>query len=111
MAIGGTYCSSSTNGLVKCSENGWSLTVVDAKTEHTGYMVSGTNVLSNKLQISQNGSSYQDADTPLTLVENGTHTGEDGYTFRIYVEQQVTYDDTVATGYSITLTFTAAVTI
>jgi hypothetical protein len=112
MAIGSTYSGSSTDGLVKCSEDGWSLTVVDAKETNTGYMVSGENVLSNELQLcdTENGA-YQDADTSLTLVSNGTPTGESGRAFGTYVKQQITYDDVVANDYSIILTFTVSVTV
>lgn len=82
---------------------GYTVTGVDAKTTNKGCMVSGSDVLTNRLEISNADSSYIPADTAKTFLDTGGITGED---ISLYVSQLVTYADPVATGYTITITFT-----
>ena len=82
---------------------GYTVTGVDEKGTNTGYMVSGANNLTNKLKISNEDASYVDADTAKTFLDTSGITGAD---ISLYVGQEVTYTDPVATGYTITITFT-----
>ena len=85
--------------------NGYTVTGTDAKGTDKGYMVSGLDVLTTKLRISKEDASYVDADTVKTFLDTGGITGED---ISLYVLQFVSYLDPVASGYTITITFTVA---
>jgi hypothetical protein len=95
---------SSTDGsLVGNNPVGYTVTGTDAKTLNKGYMVSGSDVLATKHQISKEDANYVNADTVKTFVDT---SGPTNVAVSLYVSQLVTYTDTVATGYSITITFT-----
>ncbi len=95
---------SSTDGSLQGNNPaGYTVTGIDAKVSDTGYMVSGSNVLTNKLEISNVDGSYGNADTAQTFVSTTAPTST---TVSLYVSQVVAYDDPVATNYSITITFT-----
>ena len=84
---------------------GYTVTGIDEKGTDTGCMVSGVNVLTNKLKISNADASYVDADTAKTFLDTSGVTGAD---ISLYVSQLVTYLDPTATGYSIIITLTVA---
>jgi hypothetical protein len=85
----------------------WQVTAIDEKVTNTGYMLDGVNPLqSGKLLISPDGNDYVDADTE--IMWNGQGSGEHDIDF--YVNQVIDeYED--AGNYSITITFTAEITI
>ena len=99
--------SSTTPGSLEGNDpDGYTVTGIDEKGTNTGYMVSvvsGTHVLASKHQISDEDANYVDADTAKTFVDTDTITDAP---VSLYVSQAVAYTDTVATGYSITITFT-----
>ena len=95
---------SSTNGRLDGNDPaGYLVMGVDEKATDPGYMVSGSNVLASKLQISNADSEYVDADVEKTFLETTGITGAD---FALYVSQVVSYADPVAMAYTITITFT-----
>jgi hypothetical protein len=98
------YKAHSTDGsLVGNNPTGYTVTGIDAKASNTGYMVSGSNVLQNELQISNEDATYVSADTGKPFVDTSAPTD---VVVSLYVSQMVTYTDPVATNYSITITFT-----
>ena len=104
MTPGTTAAGSSTDGsLVGNDPAGYTVTGIDEKGTDTGYMVSGANVLGSKHQISDADAGYINADTVKQFVNTFGPTDVAG---SLYVHQYVGYADTVATGYSITITFT-----
>ena len=82
---------------------GYTVTGIDAKETSTGYMVSGSNVLTNKLKTSDADTDYVDADTEKVFLDTFGITGAD---IALYVSQVISYADPVATGYTITISFT-----
>jgi len=97
---------SSTDGsLVGNNPTGYTVEGIDDKGTNTGYMVSGSDVLANKLKISKEDATYVDADTSKNFVDTGVPTD---VTVSLYVSQLVSYADPVASGYTITITFTVA---
>ena len=97
---------SSTDGsLVGNNPAGYTVTGIDEAVSDTGYMVSGSDVLANKLKISKEDATYVDADTSKNFVDTGVPTD---VTVSLYVSQLVSYADPVASGYTITITFTVA---
>lgn len=86
---------------------GYTVTGNDTKLTNTGYMVSGSDVLTNKLQISNYNGGWDNADTGHLFVSSSGPTGAD---ISLYVSQLVSYTDPVATGYTITITITFTVT-
>jgi len=103
MAPGQTYAGNSTGSLVGDNVAGYTVTGVDAKTEHTGYMISGANTLSNKLLIGPAGDQLGPADAAQTLLDVD---GAGSYPIPFYVSQEIAYTDVVGEGYTITITFT-----
>ena len=98
------YTGNSTDGRLDGNNPaGYTVTGIDAKGTDTGKMVSGSDVLTEKLKISKEDASYVDADTQKTFLDSGGITGTD---ISLYVSQEVTYADPVASGYTITITFT-----
>ncbi len=109
MAPGSTATATSSDGtLVGDNAAGYTVTGVDVKTDNKGYMVSGVNVLHNKLEIGPSASptpplTFGPADTAQTFLS----TSSAGIVaLSLYVSQVVAYNDVVATGYTITITFT-----
>ncbi len=109
MAPGSTATATSSDGtLVGDNAAGYTVTGVDVKTDNKGYMVSGVNVLHNKLEIGPSASptpplTFGPADTARTFLS----TSSAGIVaLSLYVSQVVAYNDVVATGYTITITFT-----
>jgi hypothetical protein len=95
---------SATNGTVTVTPGSrntpdvpWTVTAKDET--NGGYMKDGATQLTNKLQISKEGTTYAVADTG--IVYGGTGNGE----FKFYARQNVVNGDAVGT-YSITITFT-----
>jgi hypothetical protein len=95
---------SATNGTVTVTPGSrntpdvpWLVTAKDET--NGGYMMDGATPLTNKLQISKEGTTYADADTG--VIYGGT--GDDEFEF--YAKQNVVNGDAVGT-YSITITFT-----
>ena len=82
---------------------GYTVKAKDDKTPYTGYMTVGTDVLENLLEISSDGTNYMTIDTEKTFLTTSA-PGEDAVP--LYAKQDVTYSDPVATGYTITITFT-----
>jgi len=104
MTPGTTAAGSSTDGsLVGNDPAGYTVTGIDEKGTDTGCMVSGANVLASRHEISDEDATYVPADTAKTFVDTGVPTD---VAVSLYVHQYVGYADTVATGYSITITFT-----
>ena len=81
---------------------GYKVTGVDEKGTDTGYMVSGGR-LQNKLNMGDTGAVPNNADVVTTFLTTSTITNE---AVPFYVSQLVAYTDAVATGYTITITFT-----
>lgn len=104
MAPGSTYPASSTGSLDGTSPTGYTVTGVDAKGTNTGYMVApGPYVLVNKLKMGDSAAVPNDADVVTTFLTTAA-AGTDPVPF--YVSQLVSYQDVVAAGYTITITFT-----
>lgn len=80
----------------------WQVTAND--TANGGYMKDGTTPLTNKLQISKDGSSYANADTP-----GLTYTGTGNGTLPFWAKQNIAGNETPGT-YSIIITFIGSVT-
>jgi len=98
------YKASSTNGRLDGNNPaGYTVTGVDEEAGNQGHMVSGSNVLGSKLKISNADSGYVDADTTKTFLDTSEITGAG---IALYVSQVVSYADPVATGYTITISFT-----
>jgi len=83
---------------------GYSVKAKDMNTSDTGRMTVGVNVLSQLLQISSDGTDYMTLDTEVAFFTTGAGPGS--WDIPLHVKQVVTYEDPVATGYSITITFT-----
>jgi hypothetical protein len=103
MAPGTTAIGNSTGSLVGSNSAGYTVTGLDAKTTNKGYMVSGGNVLANKFQIGPASDSLGSADVAQTFLDV---SAAGTYDVPFYVSQMVAYTDAVATGYTITITFT-----
>jgi len=98
------YKADSTDGRLDGNNAaGYTVTGIDEKGTNTGYMVSGSDVLTEKLKISDADASYVNADTAKTFLDSSGITGAD---ISLYVSQLVTYTDPVTAGYTITITFT-----
>ena len=98
------YKAHSTDGRLDGNNaDGYVVTGRDEKASDTGYMVSGSDVLIDKLDISKEDANYMDADMAGSFLNTDGITGAD---ISLYVRQSVTYIDPVATGYTITITFT-----
>lgn len=109
MPAGQTTTSGVQNGMVYANA-AWSMTAQDEKGTNTGYMVSGGTPLLNEMEISDDGSTWCDASGATTqLVYSGSATGSAGASFDFYAQQYVSYDDVVATNYTITITFTGSI--
>jgi hypothetical protein len=104
MEPGTAKAGSSTDGsLVGNNPTGYTVTGTDAKVDHKGRMVSGANVLSAPHQIGSDGEVYQDAHIVVTFVDTD---GPTDVGVSLYARQPVHASDPVATGYTITITFT-----
>jgi hypothetical protein len=103
MAPGTTATGNSAGSLVGGNPDGYIVTGIDAKTTNTGYMVSGSHVLANKLLMGPAASTLGPADMSQTFLDVGA---PGTYNVPFYVSQMVAYTDAVATGYTITITFT-----
>ncbi len=82
---------------------GYTVTGVDEKGTDTGYMVSGTYVLTNMLLFGPAASPTATADTVTNFLTTSDITNA---AVPFYVSQTATYADAVQSGYSITITFT-----
>jgi len=103
MVPGTTATGNSTGSLAGDNTDGYTVTGIDAKTTDTGYMVSGDYVLANKLLMGPAADNLGPADASQTFLdvnEAGT------YDVPFYISQSVAYTDAIATGYTITITFT-----
>lgn len=103
MAPGTTASGSSTGSLVGDNSNGYIVTGIDAETADKGYMVSGTYVLANEFQMGRAADNLGPADASQTFLDV---SAAGTYDVPFYVSQSVAYTDIVATGYTITITFT-----
>ena len=103
MAPGTTATGSSTGSLVGDNSDGYIVTGIDAKTENKGYMVSGENVLTNRLLMGRAADNLGPADASQTFLDEYGYGPHD---LPFHVSQMVTYTDVVAEGYTITITFT-----
>ena len=83
---------------------GYTVDGVDAKMGNTGYMVSGTDALTNMLLFGPAASPTATADTVTNFLTTGGITP--ATTVPFYVSQTATYADPVQSGYTITITFT-----
>jgi hypothetical protein len=100
---------SATNGTVSvtpASRNAtavpWQVTAADAT--NGGFMKNGATPLTNKLQISKNGSTYAVADTGITYTGNGNGT------LPFWAKQNIAGNEAVG-AYTITITFTGQVVV
>jgi len=103
MAPGTTATGSSTGSLVGDNSNGYTVTGIDAKTSNTVYMVSGTDVLANEFQMGPAADTLGNSSMVQTLLNE---SGYGPHAVPFYVSQLIAYTDIVATGYTITITFT-----
>jgi subtilisin len=103
MAPGTRATGSSSGSLVGDNSAGYTVTAIDVKTEHAGYMVSADHMLSNKLEIGPEGDQLGPADEFQTLLDVDA---AGSYLVSFHVSQEVAYTDFVAEGYTITITFT-----
>ena len=103
MAPGTTATGNSTGSLVGDNSDGYTVTGIDAKTTNTGYMVSGSYVLANKLSMGPAADNLGPADVSQTFLDEYGYGPHD---VPFHVSQMVAYTDAVATGYTITITFT-----
>lgn len=104
MAPGTTATGNSIGSLGGDNSSGYTVTGIDAKTENTGYMVSGTtDVLANEFQMGPDGGTLGNASMAQTFLDESGYGPHD---VPFYVSQMVAYIDPVATGYTITITFT-----
>lgn len=99
---------SSTGHLTGDDASGYTVTGVDAKKPHKGYMsISATQRLHNKLQIGPSAAELGSAGVAQTFLDTtGITTDED---VPLYVSQLVAYNDDIATDYSLTIEFTITV--
>jgi hypothetical protein len=103
MAPGATGIGNSAGSLTGSNAAGYTVTGMDAKASNTGYMVSGSYVLANRLLMGPAGDNLGPADTSQTFLDvDGAGT----YDVPFYVSQTVAYTDAIAAGYTITVTFT-----
>jgi len=103
IAPGATSTGNSTGSLAGDNAAGYTVTGIDAKTTNTGYMVSGSYVLANKLLLGPAADNLGPADASQTFLDvsaSGT------YDVPFYVSQSVAHTDAIATGYAITISFT-----
>jgi hypothetical protein len=91
------------NSLTGSNPNGYTVTAVDAKVANTGYMVTGANVLHNKFKIGATALSLDTADVAQTLLNT---SGPGTSAVPLYVSQNIDYNDAIANGYTITITYT-----
>jgi hypothetical protein len=103
MTPGTTGTGNSTGSLTGDNTGGYTITGMDAKTTNAGYMVSGGNVLANRLQIGPASSSLGPADASQTFLDV---SAAGTYDVPFHVSQSIAYTDAVATDYTITITFT-----
>jgi len=103
MAPGTTATGSSTGSLEGDNSAGYTVTGIDAKTTNTGYMVSGSYVLANKLLMGPAADNLGPADASQTFLDV---SAAGTYDVPFYVSQSVAYTDEVAEGYTVTITFT-----
>lgn len=87
-------------------EANWQVTAVDEKATDKGFMVGGSGPLSGMLLISSNNSTWESANTTILWegVDEGTHPTP------FYVNQVINQVE-AAGNYSITITFTAQITL
>jgi hypothetical protein len=98
------YVASSADGnLVGDSINGYKVTGKDAKTTNTGFMVSGSNVLHNMLQIGPNTNLTSPAAAETTFLDT---SGVTNTSYSLFVSQLIAGNDIASSGYTITITFT-----
>ena len=103
MAPGATATGSSTGSLEGDNSAGYTVTGIDAKTTNTGYMVSGSYVLANKLLMGSAADNLGPADASQTFLDV---SAAGTYDVPFYVSQYVAYTDEVAEGYTVTITLT-----
>jgi hypothetical protein len=103
MTPGTTGTGNSTGSLTGDNTDGYTVTGMDAKMTNTGYMVSGGNVLANRLQIGPASNSLGPADASQTFLDVSAAGSND---VPFHVSQSIAYTDAVATNYTITITFT-----
>jgi hypothetical protein len=101
---GTTYTGQSTDGLIQGNNAaGYTVTGIDAKGTNTGFLVSGSNPLHNKLRIGPAASPTSTADTQSSFVNTSGVTDQ---AVGLYVSQIIAANDVAASGYTITITFT-----
>ena len=103
MTPGTPKTGNSAGSLEGNNPDGYTVKGIDDKGSNTGYMVSGTDALTNMLQMGPDAGVANTAATETTFLTTGG-PGSDSVPF--YVSQEVTYDDLVQSGYTITITFT-----
>ena len=103
MTPGTTATGNNSGSLNGNGAGGYTVTAIDAKTPNTGYMVSGANVLQNKFRIGATSGSVDTADVARTLLDTA---GPGTSSVPLYVSQQVSFSDPLASNYSITITYT-----
>jgi hypothetical protein len=97
------YTGNSSGSLTGDNPAGYTVTASDNKTENKGYMVSGTSVLHSKFNIGASAGSVASSDVERTLLTTSA-PGTDSVP--LFVSQEISYNDAVVNGYSITITYT-----
>ncbi|MGA2671017.1 MAG: C1 family peptidase [Dehalococcoidia bacterium] len=91
--------------VVTGTPTSWTVTAKDQNVgSGTGYMLSGATQLTSKLQISNDNSTWADADSGITY--NGTGAGN--YTLPLWAKQNIVGNETVGS-YNITIVFTGEI--
>ncbi len=106
MSLGSTVTGSNSGTLTGSDPLGYTVSAIDAKGgANAGYMVNGNNsVLQNKFKIGKDTLSLADSDAARILLD--VSSAPNSASVPLYVSQQIALTDPVATGYTITITFT-----
>jgi len=99
------YTSNSMGTLMGDNPGGYTVTAVAANTTNTGYMISGGNVLHDKLKIGKDAGNLADSNTVSMLLDTSSNV-TDNVTVPLYVSQLILGTDNVSNGYSITIVYT-----
>ena len=106
MVPGQDATGSATVNVVASNGNSWSVSASDGKTTNKGYMVNGSTVLANPIQLGKDGSNYQALTSDYTNFMSGTTMGS--FSATASLKQPVASGD-AAGDYAITITFTGSI--
>jgi hypothetical protein len=97
------FVGNTNNSLSGDNPAGYTVTAVDTKTPNKGCMVSGENALHDKFKIGTTALTLETADVSRTLLST---SGPGTNSVPLFVSQKISYNDAVANGYAITITYT-----